>query len=134
MKQNVNVFNRDVAGNAGYQYTTNAQFSSVVANRRLTEATTAKMRPGLRTVLDLGCGDGVYTAELKQAFPEVRFVGIDAAAGAIAAAQKNTPGVEFRVADALDHASWPQETFDLAIARGVLHHLPDASVAIANLL
>lgn len=133
-KQNVSAFNRDAASNAGYQYTTNAPFSSVVANKRLTDATIEHIGPQVRTVLDLGCGDGTYTAELKRAFPAVRFVGVDAAAVAIEGASKRYPDVEFRVADALRPETLPPERFDLAIARGVLHHLPDASAALHNLM
>lgn len=133
-KQNVNVFNRDAASNDGYQYTTNAPFSSMAANRRLTIATVERIGPAVKTVLDLGCGDGTYTAELKSKFPAVRFVGIDAAAAAIAGANRKHPEVDFRVADALRYETYPQERFDLAIVRGVLHHLPDPRQALKNLM
>ena len=132
-KQNVNAFNRDATSNDGYQYTTNAPYSSIVANRRLTDATIAQLGHA-KTVLDLGCGDGTYTADLKRAFPAVRFVGIDAAAAAIEGAARKYPDIEFRVADALKYETFPQERFDLAVARGVLHHLPDARVALRNLM
>ena len=133
-KQNVNAFNRDASSNDGYRYTTNAPFSSVVANQRLTDATVERIDPSVKTVLDLGCGDGTYTAELKAAFPAVRFVGVDAAEQAIEGAKRKYPQVEFRVADALRLETFPDERFDLAIARGVLHHLPDAQMAMRNLM
>lgn len=133
-KNNVNVFNADVADNAGYRYTTHASFSSVVANERLTRATVERIAPGVRSVLDLGCGDGTYTAELKQSFPAVRFTGIDAAEAAIKAARVRFPAVDFQVADATRFETFPRDHFDLAIARGVLHHLPDPEAAVANLL
>ena len=132
-KQNVNAFNRDASSNDGYQYTTNAPFSSIVANKRLTDATLGHIGSA-KTVLDLGCGDGTYTADLKKAFPTVRFVGIDAAQVAIEGASRKYTDIEFRVADALKYETFPQERFDLAIARGVLHHLPDAPTALRNLM
>jgi ubiquinone/menaquinone biosynthesis C-methylase UbiE len=133
-KQNVNAFNRDAESNDGYQYTTNAPYSSKVANQRMTDATVECIGPHVKTILDLGCGDGAYTASLKKLFPQIRFVGVDAAAKAIAGAQAKYPDVDFKVANALDYSTFPQERFDLAIARGVLHHVPDAKVALQNLM
>ncbi len=133
-KENVNVFNRDAVANEGYRYTTNAPFSAQVANRRITEAVLERIGARVRTVLDVGCGDGTYTAELKAALPQVRFVGLDAAAKAVEGAAVNHPSCEFLVGDACDYSTWPQERFDLAIARGVLHHLPDAKLALKNLV
>lgn len=133
-KTNVQTFNQDVAQKGGYKYTIGASYSSTVANQRLTAATFARIRPGVKSVLDLGCGDGAYTGTLAAARPLIRFVGVDAAQDAIAVARKRFPGVDFRVGDAHQLETLPQERFDLAIARGVLHHLAQPQQAIKNLL
>lgn len=134
MKRNVDVFNSDVRSNAGYRYTTDASYSAVVANARITEATLAHVAPDVRTMLDLGCGDGTYTAEILGARPSLRIVGVDAAAAAIDIARRRESRIEFRTGDALDPSLFPHHAFDLAVARGVLHHLSDPAAAIRNLV
>jgi len=134
VKKNVEVFNADVGENAGYRYTTNASYSSIVANERMSRAVLAGIGHDVRSVLDLGCGDGAYTAEILAARPSLRIVGIDAAAAAIDLASRLRPGIEFCTADAHELETWPDEQFDLAIARGVLHHVADPERAIVNLV
>jgi SAM-dependent methyltransferase len=89
-----------------------------------------------RTVIDVGCGDGTYTLELLQGGPR-DVLGIDPAAEAIARARERSAGrdnVRFAVTSVYDLAELG-ETFDVAVVRGVLHHLDrasDAASAIAR--
>jgi SAM-dependent methyltransferase len=131
-KKNVQQFNQDVQNNGGYEYTTNARFSSRVANKRMTDATLSGIQPGIKTVIDIGCGDGAYTSDLKKAMPNVAFTGFDPAAEAIEIAKEKYPSIEFFVGDLLDEQTFPDKRFDLAIIRGVIHHLPDAGKGIKN--
>ena len=131
-KKNVNQFNQDVLANEGYLYTTNAKFSSMVANLRLTEATLDKLHSGIKMVIDVGAGDGTYTAEIKKAKPEISFWGLDPAAGAIETAQRKYPDIKFVVGNILEKETLPQQKFDLAVVRGVLHHLSNPKLALAN--
>ena len=133
IKRNVEAFNADVRANAGYRYTSDSLYSAVVANRRITVATLEHIGPDVRSVLDLGCGDGTYTAEISRARPSLRMVGADAAQEAIHAASRRYPEIEFQTVDALELSTYPPGTFDLAIARGVLHHLSDPAKAVENL-
>ncbi len=55
---------------------------------------------GLRTVLDLGCGVGYFSAMLRDLGFEV--AATDSRAENIAEARSRYPGVDFRVADAED--------------------------------
>jgi SAM-dependent methyltransferase len=134
IKQNVSAFNQDVAANGGYQYTRNAPYSAQVSNKRLTDVTEEIIRslPEVQTVLDAGCGDGTYTAELKKRLPHIQFTGFDPAAVAIDEAKKQYPDCRFVVGDILTLDTFPKEQFDLVIIRGVIHHLPTQQAAVAH--
>jgi SAM-dependent methyltransferase len=132
LKQNVYKFNDDVIKHGGYQYTTNASYSSVIANQRITEATVARVPKGVQSLIDIGCGDGTYTAELARFLPGIEVVGLDPAADAIARAQGLLTSVAFAVGNLLEPATLPQRVFDVGVIRGVIHHLPNGPVAIMN--
>jgi len=117
-------FDRDVALNEGYRYTTNAPLSSRLANDRLTDVTLELAPLAGLALIDVGCGDGTYTADLARRGGPSRVVGIDPAQGAIEVAARRHPDLRFEVGD----AAWLEstgETFDVAVARGVLHHADD---------
>ena len=132
LKRNVDKFNDDVTTHGGYQYTTNATFSSVVANQRITEAIVSRVPKGARSIIDIGCGDGTYTAELVRFFPDTEICGMDPAADAVALAKCRTPSVTFAVANLLEPETLPRRMFDVGIIRGVIHHLPNGPLGIIN--
>ena len=117
-------FERDVELNEGYRYTTNAPLSSRLANERLTDATLELVSLAGRTLIDVGCGDGTYTSELARRGSPAEVVGIDPSPGAVEVAARRYPDLRFEVGD----AGWLESTaerFDVAVARGVLHHADD---------
>jgi SAM-dependent methyltransferase len=134
LKKNVESFNRDVNENKGYRYTVNAPFSSVVANKRLTQSTIENIEPSCRSLIDIGCGDGTYTNEIKRVFKGMRIEGTDPAIKAVAAARKKYPGIGFFVSNILDRGTFghKKKKFDVGVIRGVLHHLGDPAAAIRN--
>jgi SAM-dependent methyltransferase len=127
-------FDFDAKDNQGYRYTTNAPLSSIVANQRLTNITVSwiKKQRGIKSVMDLGCGDGAYTAQLAKACPRVKFSGTDPARDAIRVAKKIYPDISFGVADLLKPRSLPQPAPEAGIIRGVIHHVPDARQGVIN--
>ena len=131
-KKNVSEFNKDVKENEGYRYTTNAPFSSIVANKRMTDATIAFIPKSVKTLIDIGCGDGTYTNDLKQILSDIHYTGFDPASDAIEIAKKKFSGIEYIVGDLLNKETFPKKKYDVAIIRGVIHHLPDAAKGIAN--
>jgi ubiquinone/menaquinone biosynthesis C-methylase UbiE len=117
-------FDRDVELNEGYRYTTNAPLSSRLANDRLTDATLELVALEGQTLIDVGCGDGTYTADLARRGSPTHVVGIDPSPRAVEVAGRRHPELRFEVGD----AAWLETTaerFDVAVARGVLHHADD---------
>lgn len=53
-----------------------------------------------RTILELGCGTGLYTRMLRAAFPTAEILGIDIAEAMVDVARRHLPDVAFRVTDA----------------------------------
>ena len=131
----VDPFNRDVAENAGYRYTTNAQLSSQMANRRLTEVALEATEFRGRRVLDVGCGDGSYTVELFDQGGPSSMHGIDPAANAIETARRNAGNraIAFSCESAA-RLPFERGAFDLAHLRGVLHHMDDPRAGVAEAL
>jgi ubiquinone/menaquinone biosynthesis C-methylase UbiE len=87
-------------------------------------------------VLDLCCGDGIWSAGLKKLSPGLTLHGIDISAGAIEAARRNVTehAANFINGDAEQSLPWPEGTFDLIFARGpglYNQHSMDRPAAIA---
>ncbi|MCU0325865.1 MAG: class I SAM-dependent methyltransferase [Spirosomaceae bacterium] len=133
LKQNVETFNQNVEENGGFLYTTNSSFSSIVANKRISDEVFKFIKPTYKTLIDIGCGDGVYTNEIKQNFPDLEVLGFDPAAKAVENASKLFPNITFRTINLLaDNIEVPKQKYDVGVVRGVLHHLSDQQKAIAN--
>lgn len=76
--------------------------------------------PKAGRVLDLCCGDGIWSAGLHQLNQTLVLHGIDISAGAIEAARRQVPqhASNFFAGDAESLLPWPDGTFDLIFARG----------------
>lgn len=82
------------------------------------------VRPGDRA-LDLGCGDGTFTAELARA--GARAVGVEVAEAALRRARDRNRGLEFRLAPIDGPLPFEVATFDLVWASEVLEHVADTA-------
>jgi SAM-dependent methyltransferase len=133
-KENIARFNRDVAEFGGYAYSATDRLSSRLANTRVSAAVDkAARRAGLKgkRVLDIGCGDGSYTLELL-AYEPAFLLGIEPAPLAAERAQaraESLPNVAFRNLG-IEGVETLAEPFDVAVLRGVLHHVPDVERGI----
>ncbi len=83
---------------------------------------------------DVGCGHGVTTILMAQAFPRSKFVGIDYHAASIDTAREHAanlglPNISFEVADA---ASYPGGDYDLIAFFDCLHDMADPAGAAAH--
>ena len=73
-----------------------------------------------RRVVDLGCGPGTRTAELRGRWPDARIEGVDSSAEMVAAARER--GVDARRGDVADWA--PDRDTDVVVSNAVLHWVP----------
>ncbi|HEX7588947.1 MAG TPA: class I SAM-dependent methyltransferase [Anaerolineae bacterium] len=83
-------------------------------------------------LLDVGCGNGRLAERLEKEGKSVAYNGVDASPELIAIAQARKTGLrrvaaEFSVAD-ISSPNWtarlPADSFDIAVALAVLHHVP----------
>ena len=87
-----------------------------------------------RTVLDVGCGEGVLSAQWAQQPGTERVVGIDLADPKLEAewATRTHPRLEFRALEA-EHTDYADASFELVAATEVLEHVSDPEVVLAEM-
>ncbi|HEX3278272.1 MAG TPA: class I SAM-dependent methyltransferase [Thermoleophilaceae bacterium] len=92
----------------------------------------AKAAP--RSILDVGCGEGVLTAEWAERLGEGRIVGIDLDDPKLRSEweRRQRPNLEFRVEEATS-LSFADGEFDLACAIEVLEHVPEPEATLAEM-
>jgi 2-polyprenyl-3-methyl-5-hydroxy-6-metoxy-1,4-benzoquinol methylase len=133
-ERNIEEFNRDVAARGGYAYSSGDRLSCRLSNQRMTQAILKLGQLKGKRVLDIGCGDGTFSLELERA-GAAEVLGVDAAQAAVESARlraEGTPNVRFEVAD-IYSLEEPRTPWDLAVVRGLLHHLYDVESAIARI-
>jgi ubiquinone/menaquinone biosynthesis C-methylase UbiE len=102
LKRNVTIFNSNITDNSGYLYTTNAPLSSILANKRITDAMLALIDDTVQTIVDIGTGDGTYANDILQQKPYVKITGFDPASEAIKLATEKYPRITFLTGDILN--------------------------------
>lgn len=134
MRPEIAVFDRDASDNSGYIYTTDQRLSSRMATKRLQDLVTEAVEFKGRRIVDIGCGDGFFTSRFFHENKPSYIVGMDPSPKAVEVAGANTiPGeLEFVVGDG-HSLPWEDESFDLALIQGVLHHddIPEKTIAEA---
>jgi 2-polyprenyl-3-methyl-5-hydroxy-6-metoxy-1,4-benzoquinol methylase len=87
-----------------------------------------------RSLLDVGCGEGVLVHRWAQSLPDSRVVGIDLQEESIQAgwAQRQAPNLEYRTMPA-EELPFADGEFDLATAIEVLEHVPDPEHTLAEM-
>lgn len=129
------VFDKDARERGSYSYTVD-RLSSKTSNQRINTAMFGlKLMEG-KSVIDVGCGDGTYTAGLFEG-GAASVIGVEPGAEAVDVARKKNPALagrslDFQVCNAYDLESLGR-TFDVAVVRGVIHHIPDPLRAIRQI-
>jgi 2-polyprenyl-3-methyl-5-hydroxy-6-metoxy-1,4-benzoquinol methylase len=86
------------------------------------------------SILDVGCGEGVLTAEWAERLGDGRIVGIDLDDPKLRAEweRRSRPNLEFRVEEATS-LSFADGEFDMACAIEVLEHVPEPEATLAEM-
>ena len=87
---------------------------------------------GHEVVVDIGCGNGPYLAELVRRGHAGPLVGADLSPGMLMAAQGRAPGAALLVADATA-LPIPDAATDLTLAMHMLYHVPEPEHAVREL-
>jgi 2-polyprenyl-3-methyl-5-hydroxy-6-metoxy-1,4-benzoquinol methylase len=87
-----------------------------------------------RSILDVGCGEGVLTEEWAERLGDGRVVGIDLDDPKLRAEweRRSRPNLDFRVEEATS-LSFADGEFDVACAIEVLEHVPEPEATVAEM-
>ena len=85
----------------------------------------------VRSVLEVGCGEGFVTASLARAFPDARVLGTDFSQLMVDEARRRHPQREFQTCSIYDVEALG--SFDLVVGCEVLEHLEDPDRALRAL-
>lgn len=130
-------FDEDVSAIGHYVYTgEDSPLSSKLANEaqsRLIHDALKSIGP-VKTLVDIGCGDGAYTNEFAN-YDVEHILGIDLSEGGILSARNNfqSENLSFRCMPVEQLVS-ENQFFDVAIIRGVIHHAEYPGDLIAEIL
>jgi SAM-dependent methyltransferase len=83
---------------------------------------------GTETVAEIGCGNGIYLAELGRRRHSGRVLGADLSAGMLTVARGGAPGAGLVVGDAA-RLPLADEVADVTLAAHMLYHVPDRAAA-----
>ncbi len=138
LERNVAAFTADTDKHGGYVYTAVSRWSSEYATGRQTDGLIQMLSENFSKavrIADIGCGDGFFTMEIAEKFGPAAIRGIEPAENAVEVAQKRIPAhlarsVSFETGNIYDLES---NGVEVAVIRGVLHHLDRPQAAIAHL-
>ena len=76
------------------------------------------------SILEVGCGDGLATEQLRRAFPRAAITGIDIQPAVGRLFHGDRTGVTFRTEELDEFVARHRASFDLVVICDVLHHVP----------
>jgi SAM-dependent methyltransferase len=86
------------------------------------------LRRPIRTVLDIGCGEGAWRSHLKALRPRVSYLGLDSSDYAV---ERFGESRNIRKATFADLPSLDLGVHDLVVCSDVMHYIPDGELAAA---
>lgn len=138
-RENIGFFNNDISDIGSYVYSNRNIYSALIATERQSYEIVRIINKYFGSnikILDIGCGDGSFTFDLYRTVKPKQITGFDLAKNAINIARKKikNKSVVFKICDIYDiDKKFGKEKYDLAIARGVLHHIHNPEIAIKNI-
>lgn len=87
--------------------------------------------PGAKTALDVGTGDGLLAADLRELVPQVTAIDLDPAV--LDRARATRADVDWVVGDVMS-TPLPEGRFDVVTSIATVHHLPDLSAGFTRLI
>jgi len=86
----------------------------------------------MKNILDVGCGKGIITKQIKKVFPNIQIDAIDISEKAIELAKKDFSGINFFVADGMKLDNWEQR-YDIIILNNLYEHIENPTGMLKNL-
>lgn len=100
------------------------------AYRRLTGLFGELVRPlPGEACIDLGCGTGAFTRQIASAYNELTLTGMDISPRSVARAQAAARDESYVVGD-ITQTDFSDETFDIVVYSGVLHHCDERDLRV----
>jgi SAM-dependent methyltransferase len=125
------IFNRDIEAKGGYVYALDEKLSSRLATERWLQLMLGLAGLEGRRVVDIGCGDGTFSARYWDRGKPRMMSAIDPATKAlVAAASKNAGRPILYIAADGHRLPFADDSFDVAILQAMLHHDSDPSATI----
>ena len=90
-----------------------------------------EIKSEIKTVLEIGCGTGIYPVKNKQMFETFQYLGIDISQDAIDFCKKNSP-YQFKCEDFIKKDS--EEQFDLVFSHAVIDHVYDIDTFLKRIV
>ncbi|MCI6087770.1 MAG: methyltransferase domain-containing protein [Absicoccus porci] len=85
------------------------------------------------SILDIGCGPGNSTYQLKKYFPKAHLLGIDQSQDMLAKAKMTYPDLSFQEAN-IPNDLGSLDSYDLIFSNACLHWIPDHSTLLPKLI
>ena len=85
-------------------------------------------------IIDIGCGPGNSSFELKKSFPSARVLGIDNSENMIKAANDRYGDIEFKLCDASTELCKIGEKFDVVFSNACIQWVPDHKPLLENMM
>lgn len=125
------IFNRDIETKGGYVYALDDRLSSRLATARWLQLMLGLTDLTGKSVVDIGCGDGTFTARYWDQGKPRKMSALDPAVKALVAGKAKAQGrpVLFVAADG-HHLPYADDAFDTAILQAILHHDSDPQATI----
>jgi ubiquinone/menaquinone biosynthesis C-methylase UbiE len=89
---------------------------------------------GFGSILDVGSGTGRALLQLEQKLPECHIVGIEPVAALRQIGHDNGIPIKQLIEGDATNIHYPDNSFDLVCELGVLHHIPEPRLAVAEML